>query len=130
MSAVALEGTSCSPDTNNNRSCLLLTPESLFLGIEQLGEARIFLKEREVFIVARVVAVFRAQLNGDLKVFQRGVGFAGEAIERRQRVVNMVGFGRGLARFVKALARVVPAADIHHGHAALIMIFGALGILF
>ena len=44
--------------------------------------------------------------------------------------MNMIGFRRGLARFVEAFARFVPAADVHHGHAALIVIFGAARILF
>src|SRR5215469_17105204 len=60
----------------------LLAGKPVFLGVKQFGKARIFLKKREVFVVARVVAVFRAQLDGDLEVFECRVGFASEAIER------------------------------------------------
>src|SRR5215472_7406412 len=59
-----------------------LADKPVFLGVKQLGEARIFLKKREVFVVARVVAVFRAQLDGDFEVFECRVGLAREAIER------------------------------------------------
>src|SRR5579864_9484795 len=45
-----------------------LAGEAVFLGVEQFGEARIFLEEGEVFVVARVVAIFWAQLNGDLEI--------------------------------------------------------------
>ena len=43
--------------------------------------------------------------------------------------MNVVGFGREFARSLKTLAGFVPAAQIHHGDAALIMVFRAPGIL-
>ena len=103
---------------------------AVFLRIEKFGEARIFLEEGEILVVAGVIAIFRAQLNGDLQIGHGGIGFAGEAIERGQRVMNVVGFGRGFAGFDEAFAGVVPAADVHHGHAALVMLLGGAGILF
>src|SRR5713101_6004177 len=102
---------------------------AVFLRIEELGEARVFLEESKIFVVARVIAVFRAQLDGDFEIGEGGIGFAGEAIEGGQRVVNMVGLGRGLAGFVETFAGIVPAADVHHGDAALIMFIRSAGIL-
>jgi hypothetical protein len=43
--------------------------------------------------------------------------------------MDVVGFGRGFARFVEAFARVVPAANVHHGDTALVVLVGGLGIL-
>src|SRR6266478_9228149 len=106
-----------------------LTGEAVFLGIEQLGEARVFLEERKIFVVARVIAILRAQLDGDLQIGERGIGLAGEAIESGQRVVNVVGLGRGFAGLVETFAGIVPSADVHHRHAALIMFFGGTRIL-
>ena len=65
---------------------------AIFLRIEKLGEARIFLEEGEVFIVARVIAVFGAKLDGNFKIRHRRIRFAGEAIECSQRVVNVIRF--------------------------------------
>ncbi len=106
-----------------------LAGEAVFFRIKQLGEARIFLEERKVFVIASVVPVFRAQVDGDLQIGQRGIGFASEAIKRGQRVVNVVGLRRGFARLVETLARIVPAADVHHRNATLIMLFGCARIL-
>ena len=100
---------------------------AVFLRIEQLGEARIFLEESEIFVVARVIAIFRAQLDGDLQIGHGGIGFASEAIERGQRVMNMIGLGSGFAGFVETFARIVPAADVHHGDAALVMFIRSAG---
>ena len=38
---------------------------AVFLRIEQFGEARVFLEESKIFVVTRVIAIFRAQLNGN-----------------------------------------------------------------
>jgi hypothetical protein len=96
--------------------------------IEHFGEARIFLKEGEVLIVASVVAIFGTEIDRDLEIFHGGVGFAGEAVESRERVVNVVGFRRCLARFVEAFTRVVPTTNVHHGDAALVVLIGSLGV--
>src|SRR5258708_14619900 len=40
-----------------------LAGEAVFLRIEQLGEARVFLEESEILVVARVIAIFRTQLK-------------------------------------------------------------------
>ena len=109
---------------------LQLAGEAVFLRIEQLGEARVFLEESKILIIARVIAVLRAQLNGDLQIGQSGVGFAGQAIESSQRVVNVIGLGRGFAGFIETFARIVPTADIHHRHATLVMLFRGVRILF
>src|SRR5207302_1782621 len=114
---------------HNSRWLCFLASKPVFLRVEQFGEARIFLEEGEIFVVARVVAVFRAQLDGDLEVLECGVGFAGEAIERCQRVMNVVGLGRGLARFVEALPRFVPAPDVHLFLWLRGIVPGALGVL-
>jgi hypothetical protein len=42
-----------------------LRPGAFALRIEKLGEARIFLKEGEILVVARVIAILRTQLNRD-----------------------------------------------------------------
>src|SRR5260370_39248031 len=44
--------------------------------------------------------------------------------------MNVVGFGGGFAGLVETFSGVVPAADVHHGDAALIMLFGGARILF
>jgi hypothetical protein len=46
------------------------------LGVKQLGKAGIFLQKRKILIVARVVAVFGAQLDSDLQVLHRGFRFS------------------------------------------------------
>src|SRR5881296_2728228 len=97
--------------------------------IEQFGKARVFLEESKVLIIARVIAVFRAELDGDLEIGQSGIGFAGETIERGQSVMHMVGLGRGFAGFVETFARVVPAANVHHGDTPLVVFFGGARIL-
>src|SRR6266851_1341203 len=48
---------------------------AVFLRIEELGEARVFLEESKIFVVARVIAVFRAQLDGDFQIGEGGIGF-------------------------------------------------------
>lgn len=102
---------------------------AVLLRIEQLSEARILLQEGEVFIVARVIAVGGAQLDGQLQIGERGIGLAGEAIESGKRIDNMIGFGRLLAGFLQAFAGFVPAAEIHHGDAALVVLLGGAGRL-
>jgi hypothetical protein len=102
---------------------------AVFLWIEQLGETRVFLEESKIFVVARVIAVFRTQLDSNLEVGEGGVGFAGEAIERGKSIVNMVGLGRGFAGFIETFAGIVPAADVHHRDATLIMFVRGAGIL-
>ena len=104
--------------------------EAVFFRVQQFGKAGVFLEEGEVFIIARVVTVFGAELDGDLEIGHGGIGFAGKAIERRERVVNVVGFRRGLAGFQKAFAGFVPAANIHHGHATLVVLLSRAGIFF
>ena len=108
----------------NSASC------AVFLGIEKFGEARIFLEEGKILVIAGVIAILRVQLDGDFQIGQRGIGFAGEAVERGQRVVDVVRLGGRFAGFVETFAGVVPAADVHHGHAALIVLFGGARILF
>jgi hypothetical protein len=103
---------------------------AVFLWIEKLGEAWIFLEEGKILVVARVIAIFRAQLNGNFQIGHRGIGFTGEAIERGQGVMNMVRLGSRFAGFQQTFARIVPAADVHHSDAALVMLFGGAGILF
>ena len=98
-----------------------LTGGAVFFRVEKFGEARIFLEEGKILVVAGVVAILGAQLNGDFKIGHGRIGFAGEAIERGEGVVNMVGFGRRFAGLDEAFAGVVPTADVHHGHAALVM---------
>jgi hypothetical protein len=105
------------------------TGGAVFLGVQEFGKAGIFLKEGEVLVVARMIAILRAKLDGDLEILERGVGFSGETIESGQGVVNVVGFGRGFASFIEAFACIIPAPDVHHGHAALIVLVGSAGIL-
>ena len=76
-----------------------------------------------------MIAIFGAQFDGHLEILQSRIGFASEAIEGGERVMNVVGFGSGLASFVEALEGVVPDADVHHGHATLIVLVGGARIL-
>ncbi len=68
-----------------------------------------------------MIAILRTKLDGDLEIGHRGIGFSGEAVERRERVMNVVGLRGSFAGLDEAFPRVVPPADIHHRHAALIM---------
>src|ERR1700732_2920209 len=43
--------------------------------------------------------------------------------------MNVVGFGSGLAGLIKTFPGVVPPANIHHGHAALVMLVRSARIL-
>ena len=54
------------------------TGRPIFFGIEQLGETRVFLKKCEVFIIARMIAIFGAQFDGHLEILQSRIGFASE----------------------------------------------------
>ncbi len=106
-----------------------LVGRTVFFGIEHLGEARVFLEEREIFVVPRVISIFGAELDSDLQIFHRGVGFTRKAVESGESVVNVVGFGCRFSCLVEAFAGVIPTADIHHSDATLIVFFGGLGIL-
>src|SRR4029077_12253129 len=103
---------------------------SVLFRIEQFGEAGIFLQESKILVVARVVAVGSAQFDSDFQIGQRGIGFAGEAIERRHSVNNVIGLRRQLASFVQTFARVIPASEVHHGYAALVVLLKGARILF
>src|SRR6476646_6844011 len=71
---------------------------TVFLRVQKFRKSRIFLEEREVFIIARVVAVFRAEFNGYLEIRHSGIGFTCEAIKSRKRVMNVVRFRRCFTR--------------------------------
>ena len=55
-------------------------------------------------------------------VGHRGIGFAGQAIEGGEGVVNVIGLWRQFASFLQTFACLVPAAEIHHADAALIVV--------
>src|SRR5260370_8611266 len=57
-----------------------LAGEAVFLRIEQLGEARVFLEESEILVVARVITIFRTQLNADLQICQARLCSARDAV--------------------------------------------------
>ena len=103
--------------------------EAVFLWIEKFGEAGVFLEKGKILVVAGMEAVLGAQLDGDLEIGHRGIGFPSKAIERGQRVVNVIGLRRGFAGSLQALARIIPPANVHHGYAALIMLVGGAGVL-
>src|ERR1700722_14558681 len=90
---------------------------AVFLRIQQFSEARIFLEEGEVFIVTRVIAIFRFELNGYFQIGHGGVRFAGQAVESGEGVMNVIGFGCGAPGFIEAFAGIIPAAHVHHGDA-------------
>src|SRR5690349_20984086 len=54
---------------------------AVFFGIQQFGETRVFLQEREIFIVTRVIAIFRPEFDGNFQVFHGGIGLASQAIK-------------------------------------------------
>jgi len=54
--------------------------DSLFFRVEKFGEARIFLEEGKVLVVARMVAIGAVEADGDFQVGHGGIGFTGEAI--------------------------------------------------
>jgi len=49
---------------------------AFFFRIQQFREARVFLEEIEVFIIARVIAVGGAQFDGNFEIGESGIGFA------------------------------------------------------
>ncbi len=102
---------------------------AVFFGIEQFRKTRVFLKKGEIFIISRVITIFRAELDSNFQIFHRGIGFAGKAIESRESVMDVVGFGSGLACLVKTFPGVIPAANIHHSHTALVMFIRGARIL-
>jgi hypothetical protein len=102
---------------------------SFFFWIQQLSKTGIFLEKRKIFVVARVITVGGAKLNGYFQIGHGRVGFAGETIQGRERVVNVVQLGSKLARLLETLPRLVPAAQVHHGNTALVMIFRRFWIL-
>lgn len=104
--------------------------DAVFFRIQKLGKARIFLKKGEIFVIAGVITVFRTKLDSDLEIGHGGIGFAGQAVKSSERVMNMVRFWGCLARLEETLAGVVPAPDVHHGDAALIMLFRRARVLF
>src|SRR5690348_16287493 len=106
------------------------THSSVFFRIEQFGETRVFLEKREVFVVTRMVTIGGAKLDGDFQIGEGGIGFAGKAVQGGKGVDNVIGLGSLFARLIEAFARFVPAAEIHHGHAALVMVLGGAGSLF
>src|SRR3984893_654156 len=75
---------------------------TVLLRVEHLGEKRIFLEKGEVFVVACVIAVFRPELDGNLQVFHGGIGFAGKAVERGERGMDVVRLCSGFSRLVAA----------------------------
>ncbi|MFZ0967818.1 MAG: hypothetical protein WAN13_06055 [Candidatus Acidiferrales bacterium] len=103
-----------------------LSDGTFTLRIEKLGKTRIFLKEGEVFVVPRVVAILGAQLNREFQAFHRTLCFAREAIQRGHGIDDVVGLRRGLQRTVKMHARFIPAAEIHQGNALRVVVFGRL----
>ncbi len=106
-----------------------LTRIAFFFRIQQFGETRVFLQEIEVFIIARVITVSGTQIDGNFQIGQGRIGFAGKAIKSGKGVMNVIRFGRELTGFLKTLASFVPPAQIHHGNATLIMVFGTSRIL-
>lgn len=116
-------------EPNHNETGATLAGIAFLFRIQQFGEARVFLKEVEVFVVAGVVTVGRTKLDSHFEIGESRVGFAGETVEGGESVVDMISFGGELAGFLETLASFVPAAKVHHGDATLIMVFGRFGIL-
>lgn len=104
-----------------------LTACALSFGVEKFGKAWVFLKESEILIVARTIAILRAQLNGDLQILHRRFRLACQAIQRGHGINNVIRFGSSFTRTVQMLARIVPAPQIHHGNALVVMVFSGFG---
>src|SRR5215472_10501144 len=81
-----------------NTTCLAKPglSSAFLLWIEKLRKARVFLEEGEVLIIAGVIAVLRTQFDRHLEVGHRRIGFPRQAVQRRKRIVNMIGLGRCL----------------------------------
>src|SRR5260370_6809582 len=50
-----------------------LAGEAVFLRIEQLGEARVFLEESEILVLPRVIPTIRTQFNDHLHIGQAAI---------------------------------------------------------
>lgn len=104
--------------------------DAVLFRIQKFRKARILLQEREVFIIAGVITIGSAKIDRDFQICERRIGFAREAIERGDGVHNVIGFWREFARFIEAFSSFIPASEIHHCHAALIVLFRSARILF
>jgi len=76
-----------------------------------------------------VIAIFWAQFDGEFQIFHGGFGFAGEAIESGHGVDDVIGFGSKFAGAIEMLASIIPAAEVHEGHAVLVAFIGGAGII-
>ncbi len=101
-----------------------LTAGVFALRVEQFGESGVFLKKRKIFVIARVIPILRPQLDGELEILHGRIGFAGQAIESGHGVKDVVCLRRQFAGALQVLASLVPAAEIHHGDALLVMFIG------
>ena len=107
-----------------SRTCRRLSGSAVFLRVEKLRKTGILLEEGKVIVIARVKTIFRAELDRQFQILHRGFRFAGKAIERGHRINDVVHFGSKLTGFPERFARFVPPAEVHHGHAALIIVIG------
>src|SRR5271155_5205351 len=96
------------------------------LRVQQFREARVFLQKSKIFVIARVIAIFRPQLYRHLQILHRGFRFAGQAIQSSHGVNNVVRFRRRFACAVQMLASFVPAAQVHQRHTLGVMLFCGL----
>jgi len=84
-------------------------------------ETRVFLQKCKVFRHFARGTDLRPQVDCNFRFFIAESASPGQAVKGGERIVNVVGFRSCFARFIQALARIIPPANIHHGHAALVM---------
>ena len=80
--------------------------------VEELGEAGIVLEVGKILVVARQIPVFRPERDRLFQIFHCRFGFAGKAIEGREGVDDVIGFGGQLQGLFEGGAGVIPAAKI------------------
>jgi len=88
------------------------------------------LEESKILVVARMVAI--SLLATEMATLRLAMAEIASPVRQSSaaRRNEYVRFGGALRAFKKNFARVVPAADVHHADAALVMLLGGSGILF
>src|SRR5215471_1167825 len=96
------------------------------IGIQKLGEARIFRQILEIGIVARLVAQLRVQAKRLIQPLERVLDVPGQAIESREAVDHEIDLGRLLQQFFEMLAGGDVIAKIHQRHGVVEVLLGRL----
>src|SRR5579864_862288 len=96
------------------------------IGVEQLGEARIFCQILEIGIVARLETELWIQTQSLVQPLQRILDMAGQAIQRCQAIDDVVRLSILLQQFVEMLSGGDVIAQVHERNGIVIVLLGGL----